>query len=59
MGSAPRQKAAPPPATAIVTEEPVAPQDIVLGGEDQLDGTQPKRGKKALSRPAPTTGLNI
>ena len=60
MASKPKIPAPPPPpAKRPERQESAAPEDIVLGGEDELD-TDPlikKKGKRSLSRP--TSGVNV
>lgn len=49
---------APPPAARPERQRAAEPEDIVLGGEDEIDmDTSKRRGKRALIRP--TSGLAI
>lgn len=49
----------PPPAARPERGRSAAPEDIVLGGEGEIDPSDPKRkmGKRALTRP--TSGLSV
>ena len=59
MGSAPKPKAAPIPAKKPERNPGVDPEDIVLGGEDNL-GDKAVKGKRALIKPSGfLSGLNL
>ena len=48
----------PPPAERPIRKEAAKPEDIVLGGEDELlPESKRVRGKRALTRP--TSGLSL
>jgi hypothetical protein len=44
---------APPPAARVERDEAASPEDIVLGGMDEIDqSSMRKKGKRALTRPS-------
>ena len=60
MGSTPKPKAAQIPAKAPTRAAGVAPEDIFLGGEDNIDEGGAVKGKRALVKPTGfLSGLNM
>lgn len=47
----------PPPAARPERNEAASPEDIVLGGEDELMSAARKAGKRSLTRP--TSGVKV
>jgi len=60
MGSKPKPQAPQIPAKAPTRPAGVAPEDIILGGADNIEGSSGVKGKRALIKPSGfLSGINL